>query len=415
MNATVISAAEAGVQPAARTRFNWSKVHLIYFALASFDLLAITAGLWLSDFTKSKFEQSIHSLQLGDLLRDNASAVLGAALDLNGPANEIFSTGDVAKTQRDTDAASKAFDEAIVKDHYHPETKELLDEAVTAAGGGAADYRRGGLAIWYPSVYAKFESVEGEIKKLKNLQVAETQATIDIFAKGDRVEATVHMERSDEASRQLMRKIRDLFDASALVSDNTIAESEKSFQFATLLQYLIGGGILLMVVMVMTYAHYVGKLLRRKYNELEAAIAASTTFSAQLGAMNDDVTKLNVELAANMKKLSEAQSEIVRKGKLAQLGQLTATVAHEIRNPLSAVSTAAFLLTRKTAGKSIGIEPQLARINNGIQRCDNIISQLLDFARSSAPVFSAVGGRFLAGQDSRRRGGKTPRRRRHRI
>jgi signal transduction histidine kinase len=32
----------------------------------------------------------------------------------------------------------------------------------------------------------------------------------------------------------------------------------------------------------------------------------------------------------------------------------------------------------------LGIEPQLERINNGVTRCDNIISQLLDFARSKA-------------------------------
>jgi signal transduction histidine kinase len=32
----------------------------------------------------------------------------------------------------------------------------------------------------------------------------------------------------------------------------------------------------------------------------------------------------------------------------------------------------------------LGIEPQLERITNGVMRCDNIITQLLDFARSSA-------------------------------
>jgi signal transduction histidine kinase len=61
---------------------------------------------------------------------------------------------------------------------------------------------------------------------------------------------------------------------------------------------------------------------------------------------------------------------------------LTATVAHEIRNPLGAVRTAAFLIERKVKDKGLGIEPQLQRIGNGITRCDNIISQLLDFSRA---------------------------------
>jgi signal transduction histidine kinase len=363
---------------------NWAKVHLIYFALAAFDLMAILAGLWLSDYTKSKFEQSIHSFQLSDLLRDNTSAVMSAAIDLSAPANSIFETGDVARERRNLAEASRVFDAAIVRDHFDPAVQVAMDAAVDAVGGSAAAHRRGGLAIWYPAIYAKFESVEGQIKKLKNLQVNETEATFESFSRGDRLQAAQHMDRSDEASRNILKKIRDLLELSAQVSDNTIAESKKSFDLGTMLQYLIGGGIMLMVLMVMTYAHFVGKLLRGKYNELEAAHAASTAFSAELRTVNDDVSKLNLDLAANMKKLTAAQDEIVREGKMAQLGQLTATVAHELRNPLGAVRTSTFLLERKTKGKELGIEPQIERINNGVVRCDNIITQLLDFARSSA-------------------------------
>jgi signal transduction histidine kinase len=74
----------------------------------------------------------------------------------------------------------------------------------------------------------------------------------------------------------------------------------------------------------------------------------------------------------------------MRRGRMAQLGQLTATVAHEIRNPLGAVRTASFLIQRKIKDKDLGIEPQFQRIDNGISRCDAIITQLLDFSRSRA-------------------------------
>ena len=101
----------------------------------------------------------------------------------------------------------------------------------------------------------------------------------------------------------------------------------------------------------------------------------------QLKRINDEISRLNSELAGNMRKLKDAQDEILRRGRMAQLGQLTATVAHEIRNPLGAVRTASFLLERKLKDKGLGVEQQLARIANGITRCDNIISQLLDFSR----------------------------------
>ena len=78
------------------------------------------------------------------------------------------------------------------------------------------------------------------------------------------------------------------------------------------------------------------------------------------------------------KKLYE---EFQRNGKLMQLGQLTATVAHEIRNPLGAIRTANYVLERKLNGQVAGVEPQLERINVSIRRCDKIITELLDFSR----------------------------------
>lgn len=102
----------------------------------------------------------------------------------------------------------------------------------------------------------------------------------------------------------------------------------------------------------------------------------------KLEQVNEDVVKLNQELNQNVTQLREAQDEIIRKGKMAQLGQLTATVAHDLRNPLGAVRTAAFLIERKTKEKGLGIEKPLERISNGVSRCDDIITELLDFARS---------------------------------
>lgn len=98
--------------------------------------------------------------------------------------------------------------------------------------------------------------------------------------------------------------------------------------------------------------------------------------------INEQIIHLNTELADKVKRLKEAQDEIVAKGRMEQLGQLTATVAHELRNPLGAVRTSAFLMERKIAGKGLGLETQIERINKGVIRCDNIITQLLDFSRN---------------------------------
>lgn len=102
----------------------------------------------------------------------------------------------------------------------------------------------------------------------------------------------------------------------------------------------------------------------------------------ELRRVNEEVSRLNRELANNMRRLKEAQDELVKKGRMEQLGQLTATVAHELRNPLGAVPTSAFLMERKLKGKGLDVDAQIERINKGIVRCDNIITQLLDFSRT---------------------------------
>ena len=122
----------------------------------------------------------------------------------------------------------------------------------------------------------------------------------------------------------------------------------------------------------------------RQLDTVQAARAEAEASTSELRRVSEDVSRLNRDLSDNLSKLRDAQDDALRKGRLSQLGQLTATVAHELRNPLGAVRTSAFLLERKVKDKGLGIEPQLQRISNGITRCDNIITQLLDFARSRA-------------------------------
>jgi signal transduction histidine kinase len=103
--------------------------------------------------------------------------------------------------------------------------------------------------------------------------------------------------------------------------------------------------------------------------------------------LNSQIARANMELADRMKQLNEAREENLRKAKMAQLGQLTATVAHELRNPLSTCRTSAYVIERKISESGLGLESQLARMNNGISRCDTIITQLLDYARTGKPDF----------------------------
>ncbi|MFQ5672851.1 MAG: PAS domain S-box protein [Nitrospinales bacterium] len=78
--------------------------------------------------------------------------------------------------------------------------------------------------------------------------------------------------------------------------------------------------------------------------------------------------------------LKAAQKELVRKERLAILGELSAKVSHELRNPLGIVRNVTFSLAQLLRGNKDAERP-LTLANRAIERCDNIIEELLDYAR----------------------------------
>jgi PAS domain S-box-containing protein len=80
--------------------------------------------------------------------------------------------------------------------------------------------------------------------------------------------------------------------------------------------------------------------------------------------------------------LEKAQRELIRRERLSALGQLTATLAHEIRNPLGTVRTNVFSITDALKrNEPDRINRAITLVEKNIIRCDNIITELLDFTR----------------------------------
>ena len=98
----------------------------------------------------------------------------------------------------------------------------------------------------------------------------------------------------------------------------------------------------------------------------------------ELAALNENLEKRVEERTVELR---AAQAVLLRQERLAPLGQLTATVSHELRNPLGVIRTSSFVVRNGLKGEVPRVKRALERIDRSVIRCDRIIDELLDFTR----------------------------------
>jgi len=123
------------------------------------------------------------------------------------------------------------------------------------------------------------------------------------------------------------------------------------------------------------------------------------TFANQAGLALENATlyrelKLfNEELEERVRKATEdlkkTQEQLILSSRLSALGQLSAGVAHEIRNPLTSIGILIHSLMEKLSPDDIRRDDTVV-IKNEIERMNRIIQQFLDFARPSKPKMEMV-------------------------
>ena len=94
----------------------------------------------------------------------------------------------------------------------------------------------------------------------------------------------------------------------------------------------------------------------------------------------DNLEKL---VAEKTQRLVDAQEELLRSEKLATLGRITATIGHEIRNPLATIRSMLYLLKKMELPYNDRMEKIVTTSERNIDRCDQIIDELLTFSRTS--------------------------------
>jgi len=140
-------------------------------------------------------------------------------------------------------------------------------------------------------------------------------------------------------------------------------------------------------------------LLASQFNQmtksLKQLIDEKEGVMEEIKNVNKELSSINLELIHKNEQLNDAQEQLVRTEKLAAVGTLASGVSHELRNPLSAIKNAVFLLKRKLSKKAMpDIDEKIIKfldiMDKEIDRCSKIINDLLGFTRVTKPTrFSA--------------------------
>ena len=119
-------------------------------------------------------------------------------------------------------------------------------------------------------------------------------------------------------------------------------------------------------------------------NNLEKAVEERTK---ELTESQTAMLYMIEDLNRQTKEIKDAQDRIVRSEKLAAIGQLASSVAHELRNPLGVMKNAIYYFNMLGLGKdNAEVKENLDILSKEIENSDKIISDLLEFARIKKPT-----------------------------
>ena len=140
-----------------------------------------------------------------------------------------------------------------------------------------------------------------------------------------------------------------------------------------------------------------------KANQLEDMRMVSQAFNHMLDnlqAANEELKNWSQQLEYKVQKKSEelgaVQNEIIHVERLASLGKLSSSVAHEINNPLSGILVYAKLIYKQLSNPETFVSKResmlqhIKMIESETKRCGDIVKGLLDFSRSDQDDFEPL-------------------------
>ncbi len=109
----------------------------------------------------------------------------------------------------------------------------------------------------------------------------------------------------------------------------------------------------------------------------------------ELGALAGAFNTMGTELKAREEKIEESHKQLVQSEKMSAFGQMSAGIAHEVKNPLAGILGYA-QIAKKKSSENPSLQNYLGIIEKETKRCKEIVENLMKFARSEKAEFSDI-------------------------
>jgi PAS domain S-box-containing protein len=108
--------------------------------------------------------------------------------------------------------------------------------------------------------------------------------------------------------------------------------------------------------------------------------------------------QLEERVEARTRELRQAQEKLLRREKLAMLGQLAGSINHELRGPLGNIKSGAYFLNMALEEPEEDVQETIELLEREVDRAETIVRSLLSFVRTEEPRREAVDVNALLGE-----------------
>lgn len=283
------------------------RLHLIYFALAAFDLMAVLLGLFLIDRLSALHMESIHVTEVWGHRLDDYVDLMRMAAAVNAPGNDIFNSRDLEAESKHLATSHAAFD---------LRAGELRQELARSADRQQVS-----------TLLAQFDAIESSMDRM----VSQAQAIFEQFRQHNLEQAGANMALMD---REYVGLIAELGKLGVIVRTLQQHQFDRQIAAATRwqrLEYIVAGLIVVMVAGVALYGLTLTRRLKEAAAQTQRHLTALAQSEAELQLHRQNLQDLVHE---RTKQLESSHAQLRQADRLAAIGTLAAGLGHDMNNVL---------------------------------------------------------------------------------